>query len=354
MATWILSSVAVLGAALGAFGIVSALRDARRIGAIVCVTLGVATALVASSALLMLNDFPVPFVALAMVFIAAILLGNVFGYPALLVVLFWSGITMLQRENRSLANALALLASIGLLLLPTTLGWLAPTGTNTDSAAYLTRYALHLTIVLLVAYFAMSFAFYRAASWLYQRRRGPEDPEAIIVLGSGLIEGKVPPLLASRLQRALAAYRDLQEAPLIITSGGQGDDEPRPEGIAMREYLLDQGVKPEHVVAETESRTTAENLKFSRKLLSSPTASTLVATNSYHVFRAAQLTRALGMNAHAIGSPTAKYYLPSAILREFVAVLRDNWRIHALCVAALTVIAVIFTVTVVPFTGPPN
>ena len=40
-------------------------------------------------------------------------------------------------------------------------------------------------------------------------------------------------------------------------------------------------------------------------------------------------------DTHAVGAPTARYFLPSAYLREFVAVLRQNWLLHAVVIAAL-------------------
>src|SRR5699024_10810806 len=133
-------------------------------------------------------------------------------------------------------------------------------------AEYKARYALHLAVVLIVSYFGFAFAAFIAASLLYRWRPIRNAPEAIIVLGSGLINGNVPPLLAARLDRGIAVYQKFDGSPVIITSGGQGADEPRAEGTAMREYVLDQGISPDSVIAETESRNTSENLRFSRKL----------------------------------------------------------------------------------------
>lgn len=36
------------------------------------------------------------------------------------------------------------------------------------------------------------------------------------------------------------------------------------------------------------------------------------------------LARRLGVDAQAVGAPTAGYYWPSAVLREFVAILREH------------------------------
>ena len=47
----------------------------------------------------------------------------------------------------------------------------------------------------------------------------------------------------------------------------------------------------------------------------------LAVTSNYHVFRAAVECRRLGLPFHATGSPTAGYFLPSALLREFAALI---------------------------------
>lgn len=202
----------------------------------------------------------------------------------------------------------------------------------------------------------MTFIFgcFFAASLLYRWRPSRMAPEAIIVLGAGLINGKVPPLLAGRLQQAIDVHRHHAARPLIITSGGQGPDEPQPEGSAMRDYLIEQGVDSSQVVAETHSANTEQNLRFSRKLLTAPHSPVVVVTSSYHVFRAALLTRSLGLRAYVVGARTAWYYLPSATLREFIGVMREQLRIHLLCLTALIVFAVLFTIILIPSGAPPQ
>lgn len=332
--TWILVVVIALGIALAAAGVVGIIRDGRRIGALAYSVVGLCVTLFATAFLLFLQGHEDMLLALGVSALIVLVLGSLVGYPALVVFLLWSGITVLRRESRTLGNMLSLLAGVGLLLLPVTLDLLEPQGTVQDDPAYLSRYALHLTVVLVVGYVTFIFGCFFAASLLYRWRPSRMAPEAIIVLGAGLIKGKVPPLLAGRLQRAVQVRRDHAERPLIITSGGQGPDEPRPEGSAMRDYLIEQGVDSAQVAAETHSANTEQNLRFSRKLLTAPD-SPVVVTSSYHAFRAALLTRSLGMKAHVVGARTARYYLPSATLREFIGVTREQRRIHLLCLAAL-------------------
>lgn len=352
VAPTLLAVVIALGAALLATGIVGLIRDGRRIATPVYVTMGLGLIAVGTGMLLASQGHPVPLIVIVVAAVGVLLLGNVVGYPLLMVFLLYSGATVLRRENRSLGNALALLAGIALLLLPSTLGMLAPPDTVRTDAAYMARYAVHLSATVVVVYFGFAFAAFTAASLLYRWRRIRTVPVAVIVLGSGLINGQVPPLLAARLRRGLSIQTQFQGTPVIITSGGQGADEPRPEGEAMRDYLLAQGADPATVVAETESRTTEENLRYSRRLLAKPSSPVVVATSNYHVFRAALLTRTLGMHAHVVGAPTAWYYFPSAMLREFAGVIRDRLWFTALSIAVLIILAVTFTLVIVPAIGP--
>jgi uncharacterized SAM-binding protein YcdF (DUF218 family) len=165
-----------------------------------------------------------------------------------------------------------------------------------------------------------------------------------MVLGAGLNDGdQVPPLLASRLERARRVYQTLAgrrgTSPVLIVSGGQGSDERVSEAEAMARYLTGRGVPEDHVVREDQSRTTEENLTFSQAIMerSRPGYRCIIVTSNYHVFRTAIVARRLGVNGQVTGARTAGYYWPSAMLREFAAVFLSyktvNFGICALIVA---------------------
>lgn len=95
----------------------------------------------------------------------------------------------------------------------------------------------------------------------------------------------------------------------------------------MAGYLRERGVPETDVVLEPEARTTEENLRFATAILRErdPVPSRIGAvTNNYHVFRTALLARRLRLRLDVVGSPTALYFLPSAFLREFVAMLMQH------------------------------
>ena len=115
-------------------------------------------------------------------------------------------------------------------------------------------------------------------------------------------------------------------------SGGQGADEHVPEAQAMAEYAGEKGVSQESVLREDRSTTTEENLRYSADLLRAHgiTGPVAVATpNDYHAFRSATMMRRVKLPGYALGYPTARYYWPAAVIREYVAVLRDHKRFVA-------------------------
>ncbi len=228
-----------------------------------------------------------------------------------------NGVQMLRREGRSLGNLLSLLAGVLVLVLPL-VGAALATWTGTPGVLMATG------IAFVSGYLSIAFVCFAVYSVVYGAVRRRIVPVAVVVHGAGLrADGSVTPLLRGRLDRGIRAFRQATAAgarPVLVASGGKGDDEVRAEGEAMAEYLVEQGIPAETVLAETSSRTTDENIRNTVALVGSPGPYLLV-TSDYHVLRTATLARRAGIDAQVVGSRTARYYVPSAFIREFVAVL---------------------------------
>lgn len=256
--------------------------------------------------------------------------------------LIHNGVVMFKSEGRRLGNMISLLLGLLLIFLPIFALLLVLT---------LNPWAVGFAALLffLCSYFGVVFVVFLAYALAYGRMRFTETPQGIVVLGSRLIDGKVPPLLRSRLDKALEIYKSTTPRPLLIPSGGQGHDEPTAEGSAMAEYLLESGAAGQDIVVEDQAVNTEENLHLSAKLFAQAGRSgpLLAVTNNYHVLRAALLARRLKIDAEVVGSPTAKYYLPSAFLREYAAVLVEHKWLHVIlflpfmAMTALLVMAII-------------
>ncbi|MGO1052098.1 YdcF family protein [Crossiella sp. CA198] len=230
-----------------------------------------------------------------------------------------NGVIMLRRESFRPANLLSLLTgltTIGLLGFTVIFGWRLERGAQ----------LVLIAVILAFGYFAFLFVSLLAYSIVYGSLSSRGRVDAIVVLGSGLIGDRVPPLLAARIERGLALYRRDRAAggePVLVVSGGQGPGETTTEAAAMRDYLLAREVPAGHIVLEDRARTTEENLTFSSALVTParPGARIVAVTNNYHVFRTAVLSYQLKLRMRVVGSRTALYFLPSAFIREFVALL---------------------------------
>lgn len=241
----------------------------------------------------------------------------------LAVFLIVNGVTMIRREGKRPANLLSLGAGVGII------------GVVVLQIVANTTKWLPLQMVMgavsgVLGYVAFLFVCFLLYSFVYGKIRHRRAVDFIVVLGSGLIGGsRVPPLLASRLDRGHAAFDDQQAKgrhPMLVTSGGQGPGEDLPEGRAMADYLISKGVPEERILVEDRSRTTEENLRFSKEIMRDrvPEYRSLVVTNNYHVMRAARMARKEKVNAQVIGSPTARYFWPSATIREFIAIFMSH------------------------------
>lgn len=190
-----------------------------------------------------------------------------------------------------------------------------------------------LIVLYMTGIFSYFAAFYTASiiyAVMYVHRPIFYTPNYIIVLGSGIIGDRVPPLLASRLKKAVVQYEKYNRSPLIIVSGGQGHDEQVSEAYAMKTYIHDHfDVPDEAVLIEDQSTTTLENMAFSKKIIDARFTEPkgIFVTNNFHVLRGGFYAKKIGLAAQGVGSPTALYYLPNAFTREFIGMLEMyKWR----------------------------
>ncbi|EMF0193940.1 YdcF family protein [Enterococcus hirae] len=272
-----------------------------------------------------------------------VLLILLFGVYILIVFLFWNGLLVLKRESRSLANLLTLLLAIFLTL-------------YTIFQIFFIQYfpqwfnVLFTAVPLILFYLFVVFYNFITVSFLYQFNRPRYNQNYIIVLGAGLLNGEtVSPLLAKRIDKAIAFYWAQSKAtlnpPILLMSGGQGSDEKVPEAIAMKQYALAKGIPERDILVETNSKTTLENMRFSKELMDQQTGGpyrAIFTSNNYHIFRAGLYAKQAGLKADGIGAKTAFYYLPNAFLREYIAILVLHKKRHLIVGSLIVLFTVLF------------
>ena len=151
------------------------------------------------------------------------------------------------------------------------------------------------------------------------------EEDVLIVLGAGLIEDRVSPHLARRLDRAIL-YLESNPSAFVIVSGGLGDTQIISESRAMKYYLLDAGIAYERIVEEPLSRSTAENLLFSREILIDMfggygDVGVALISNDFHIFRANAIASEIGLSVNTLGATTPWYSFFINYFREIVAVV---------------------------------
>ncbi len=145
----------------------------------------------------------------------------------------------------------------------------------------------------------------------------------MLVLGARVKENGPSVLLSFRIDKA-AEYLAANENTVAILCGGQGANEPMSEARAMYEGLIGRGIDASRLVMEDRSTSTEENIAFAKAFMSGENPSVVITTTGYHIYRALQTARSLGLE-NVTGNPARcawatplNYYT-----REFFAVARD-------------------------------
>ena len=157
-----------------------------------------------------------------------------------------------------------------------------------------------------------------------------DDPQVMVILGCRVMpEGHPSILLQDRLDTALDYWEEHQDIT-IVTSGGQGSNEPTSEARCMADYLMEGGVPEDQILLEDQSHNTKENFLYSKELLADEgidvgETDVLVVSNGFHLTRARMLAERFGYGeVSTLAAPTS--HLPSRIqmyIREPLALVKS-------------------------------
>jgi uncharacterized SAM-binding protein YcdF (DUF218 family) len=153
------------------------------------------------------------------------------------------------------------------------------------------------------------------------REKGEENLDYILVLGAQVKESGPSSVLQYRLDRAIQYLSDNPET-ICIVSGGQGYNESRAEAVVMADYLEEHGISGGRILVEPDSANTRENIENSMALIEEG-ATVGIVTSNFHMFRALRTAKREGMeHVCGIAADTTAFYLPTNMLREFLAVIK--------------------------------
>lgn len=183
--------------------------------------------------------------------------------------------------------------------------------------------AVVAAVVMFLAYAAVRVV--RDAS-----RQEVRPADAIVVFGAAEYAGRPSPVFRARLDHALGLYqREL--APVIITTGGAGQDPRFTEGGVGHDYLLRRGVPDGGLIAETLGSDTAQSAaRLGVIMRANHMKSCIAVSDAYHVFRVRKLLEHEGVQVYVAPRPDSR---PRTAWQRFVGVLRESssyllWQVH--------------------------
>lgn len=152
-----------------------------------------------------------------------------------------------------------------------------------------------------------------------------EKQDYLVVLGAGLRGRSISASLLYRLETALD-FHDMYPDVKIVVSGGQGEGEDMTEALAMRNFLVDNGVDPSLIIMEDKSTNTYENFLYTKNVLEEETGkedfAITIISNNFHMYRAKFLAKEIGFNAYGYPAPSHKASAVVFYVREFFGVIK--------------------------------
>ena len=183
-------------------------------------------------------------------------------------------------------------------------------------AAIRKRSLVLLLLALIVLYAGTLYAVVVLQAGTDETR--PAD--VIVVFGAAEYDGRPSPVYKARLDHAAQLYqRGL--APIVITTGGAGDDPRFSEGSVGREYLRTLGIPDAQLIAETQSPDTAESARRVANIMRvNGMHSCLAVSDGYHMFRIKRMLGREGVTVFGSPRPNSK---PQTFWKRQSAVLHE-------------------------------
>jgi uncharacterized SAM-binding protein YcdF (DUF218 family) len=120
----------------------------------------------------------------------------------------------------------------------------------------------------------------------------------VLVLGYKTTGNHLDPLLEERLTIALQLLqmKEYLNKKVIVSGGAVGCI--KSEAEIMKDYLIENGIVPNRILLENESRNTVENLRFTKKIMEQEGFELcIIVSNSFHMRRISMIAKTVGISA---------------------------------------------------------
>ena len=144
--------------------------------------------------------------------------------------------------------------------------------------------------------------------------------DVIAIFGAAEYAGHPSPVYRARLDHGYELFQKGM-APVVITTGGAGQDPDFSEGGVGRNYLLRRGVPEQALIAETQGSDTAQSAaRVANIMRANGMRSCIAVSDAYHVFRIRALLEHEGVQVELAPRPESR---PKALWERFAAVMRE-------------------------------
>jgi uncharacterized SAM-binding protein YcdF (DUF218 family) len=186
----------------------------------------------------------------------------------------------------------------------------------------------------ILALIAASFLIWLGATCLAVMREAEaqqnQPADAIVVFGAAQYDGRPSPVFKARLDHAFELFQQ-GIAPVVITTGGAGDDPRYNEGGVGHDYLMKRGVPEAKLIAETQGSDTAQSAQRVGVIMhANHMESCIAVSDEYHVYRIRKLLEHQRIRVYVAprsGSrPRTQWQRAMAVLRESLSYM--VWRFN--------------------------
>jgi uncharacterized SAM-binding protein YcdF (DUF218 family) len=150
---------------------------------------------------------------------------------------------------------------------------------------------------------------------------GPtKKADVIVVFGAAEYVGRPSPVYKARLDHGYELF-EKGMAPVVITTGGSGQDPDFSEGGVGRSYLLRRGVPEQALIEETQGSDTAQSAaRVANIMRTNGMGRCIAVSDAYHVFRIRALLEHEGVEVEVAPRPESR---PHPLWERFEAVMRE-------------------------------
>jgi uncharacterized SAM-binding protein YcdF (DUF218 family) len=128
----------------------------------------------------------------------------------------------------------------------------------------------------------------------------PAGDILIVLGGSNLDYGTIGGSTYWRGVYTVLCYKQCRYGRIVATGGPPGENS---SALALRRFLVSQGIPSSVIQVESDSNSTRENALFTAKLLKNTPGRKLLLTSDFHMYRASRAFRKAGLEVFTVPFP---------------------------------------------------